>query len=272
MGDGVDQINGLAVPSLFDVAGKVVVVTGGSRGIGLMIASGFVANGAEVYITARSAGDCDAAAAQLNKLGPGKCASIPADLSKESECKRFTEEVKKRAGRCDVLICNAGANWAANLDTFPMDAWDKVQNLNLRSVFHLTQLFIPLLLVRGTPSSPSRVINIGSIDGLTSPSLETFAYSSSKAALHHLTHHLAAHLGPRGITINAVAPGPFQSKMMKATLERMGDQIAKRAPMKRIGRPGDMAGVCLFLASEAGSYVNGVVLPVDGGICISANL
>lgn len=158
------------------------------------------------------------------------------------------------AGTKSIL---SGANWAAALDEFPMDAFEKVMNLNLKAIFYLTQQFIPLLLAKGSLATPSRVINIGSIDGLSSPRLETFAYSSSKAALHHLTHHLAGHLGPRGITVNALAPGPFQSKMMKVTLERMGDQIAKTAPMRRIGRPGDMAGVCLFLSSEAGSYVVG---------------
>jgi NAD(P)-dependent dehydrogenase (short-subunit alcohol dehydrogenase family) len=146
------------------------------------------------------------------------------------------------------------SSWNSQFD----DVSSQVQTLNLRNIFYLTQQFVPLLLINGSNATPSRVINIGSIDGLSTPALETFAYSSSKAGLHHLGAHLAGHLGPRGITINTIAPGPFMSKMMKATLDRMGDKIAETAPMKRIGRPGDMAGVCLFLSSEAGSYVVGI--------------
>lgn len=176
-----------------------------------MIASGFVANGATVYVSARSKDVCDDAAAQLNAMGPGKCISVPADLSKEAECRKLVAAVKAGSGRCDVLVNNAGANWAAPLDTFPMEqGWDKVMNLNLRNIFYLTQQFIPLLTVRGTTASPSAVINVGSVDGLSTPTLETFAYSSSKAGLHHLTHHLAAHLGPRGITV-CLDPLPFLS-------------------------------------------------------------
>lgn len=253
--------------SLFDVNGKVVLVTGGSRGIGEMIARGFVDAGAKVYISSRKAEVCDALAQELS--ANGSCTSLPADLASEAECQRLANEIRAREDHLDVLVNNAGVTWGAPLDDYDEKAWERVLALNVKGVFHVTKFLRPLLDARGTAESPSRVINIGSIDGIHVPSMETFAYSASKAAVHQLTRHLAKALAPK-ITVNAIAPGPFPSKMMRSTLEAFGDEIAKAAPMKRIGQPSDMAGAAIFFASPAASYITGVILPVDGGIATLA--
>ena len=249
---------------LFSVRDKVTIVTGGSRGIGLMIARGFVEAGAKVYISSRKADACDAAAVDLSKSGT--CISIPADLGTEAGCRSLADQIAAREERVDVLVNNAGANWGAPLAEYSDASFDKVLALNLKGVFHLTRFLVPLLEKAATDDEPSRVINIGSIDGLQAPMLETFAYSSSKAAVHHLTRVLAHQLAPKRITVNAIAPGPFESKMMAATLERFGDSIRASCPLGRIGRPEDMAGTAIYLASRAAAYVTGSVLAVDGGI------
>ncbi len=249
---------------LFSVAGKVALVTGGSRGIGLMIARGLVEAGARVYVSSRKAEACDEAAAELS--GVGSCASLPADVSTQAGCERLASELAAREPCLHVLVNNAGANWGAPLAEYPDTAWDKVLALNLKAVFHLTRACLPLLEKAASPGDPARVINVGSVDGLHVPPLETFAYSSSKAAVHHLTRVLARQLAPRHVTVNAVAPGPFESKMMAATLERFRDAIVASCPLRRIGEPEDMAGVAIYLASRAGAYLTGAVIPVDGGI------
>jgi NAD(P)-dependent dehydrogenase (short-subunit alcohol dehydrogenase family) len=248
---------------LFSIAGKTAVVTGGSRGIGLMIARGFVEAGARVIISSRKADVCDEVAAELSKVG--ECEAIPADLSSEAECRRLAEAVAARLPSLDILVNNAGATWGAPLDQFDEAAWERVLALNVKGVYHLTKFLVPLLEAAGSADQPARVINIGSIDGIRVPMLETYSYSASKAAVHMLTRHLAKRLAP-AITVNAIAPGPFESKMMAATLDAFGEQIAAAAPLKRIGRPDDMAGAAIFLASRAGAYVTGAVVPVDGGI------
>lgn len=250
--------------TLFDLSGKTAVVTGGTRGIGLMMARGLLEAGARVYISSRKADACAAAADELGRYGP--VAAIPADLSTEEECLRLAREVGEREQALNVLVNNAGATWGAPLAEFPAAAWDKVVDLNLKAPFFLTRAFLPMLEAAGTHDDPARVINVGSIDGLHVPTLPTYSYSASKAGLHHLTRVLASELGPRQITVNAVAPGPFESKMMAATLKASGDEIAAMAPLRRIGRPDDMAGVAVYLASRAGSYVTGAVIPVDGGL------
>jgi NAD(P)-dependent dehydrogenase (short-subunit alcohol dehydrogenase family) len=252
---------------LFSIAGKTAVVTGGSRGIGLMIARGFVEAGAKVYVSSRKADVCEQVAAELREVG--QCTALPADLSTEAECRRLADEVAAREDRLDILVNNAGATWGAPLDDYDEKAWERVLALNVKGVFHLTKFLRPLLAKAGTADEPARVINIGSIDGIHVPMLETYAYSSSKAAVHQLTRHLAKHLAPE-ITVNAIAPGPFESKMMAATLNAFGDQIAASAPLKRIGRPDDMAGTAQFLASRAGAYLTGAIIPVDGGIATVA--
>jgi NAD(P)-dependent dehydrogenase (short-subunit alcohol dehydrogenase family) len=249
---------------LFSVEGKTAVVTGGSRGIGLMIARAFVEGGARVYVSSRKAEVCRQVAAELSRTG--ECLALPADLSSEAACRRLAAEVGEREERVQVLVNNAGATWGAPLEDYPAAAWDKVLDLNLKAPFFLTRAMLPLLEAAAAPGDPARVVNVGSIDGLRVPLMPTYAYSASKAGLHHLTRVLARELGPRGITVNAIAPGPFESKMMAETLRRFGDQIAAAAPLGRIGRPEDMAGAALYLASRAGAYVTGAVLPVDGGI------
>jgi NAD(P)-dependent dehydrogenase (short-subunit alcohol dehydrogenase family) len=249
---------------LFDLTGKVAVVTGGTRGIGLMMARGLLRAGARVYISSRKAEAGDAAVAEL--AAHGRAVSLPADLSREEECVRLAAEVADREDEVHILVNNAGATWGEPLQSFPGSAWDKVLDLNLKAPFFLTRAFLPLLEEAATDDDPARVVNVGSIDGLHVPPMHTYSYSTSKAALHHLTRVLAKELGPRRITVNAVAPGPFESKMMAATLETFGKEIAARSPLGRIGRPDDMAGVVVFLTSRAGSYVTGAVIPVDGGI------
>ena len=217
-----------------------------------------------MYISSRKADACAAAEQELSQYGP--VTAIPADLSTEPECVRLAQEIADREQALNILVNNAGATWGAPLAEFPAAAWDKAVDLNLKAPFFLTRAFLPLLEAAGTRDDPARVINIGSIDGLHVPSLPTYAYSASKAGLHHLTRVLARELGPRQITVNAVAPGPFESKMMAATLQALGDAIADAAPLRRIGRPDDMAGVAVYLASRAGAYVTGAVIPVDGGL------
>lgn len=248
---------------LFDVSDKVVVVTGGTRGIGRMIASGFVAGGADVIISSRKADACEQTAAELSEFG--RCHGIAADLSTEEGARGLCAKVSELHDHVDVLVNNAGATWGVPLAEHDTQSWNRVLDLNVQGVFHATKFFLDLLQANASAESPSRVINIGSIDGLRAPMLETYSYGASKAAVHHLTAHLAKFLAPN-ITVNAIAPGPFQSKMMAATLDAFGDQIAASTPMKRIGRPDDMAGTAIFLASRAGAYLTGTVIPVDGGI------
>jgi NAD(P)-dependent dehydrogenase (short-subunit alcohol dehydrogenase family) len=262
-----DTADPTAPADLFSVAGKTVVVTGGTRGIGRMIAAGFVAAGATVVVTSRKAEAVEAAVADLSRLGD--CTGLVSDLSDENGASLLAERISGDHQHVDVLVNNAGATWGAPLDEHDTASWDRVLNLNVQGIFHTTRFLLPLLEARATTDDPSRVINIGSIDGIHVPVLESYSYSASKAAVHQLTRHLAKRLAPT-ITVNAVAPGPFESKMMAATLEAFGDQIAAAAPLKRIGRPDDMAGVTIFLASRAGAYLTGAIIPVDGGIATTA--
>jgi NAD(P)-dependent dehydrogenase (short-subunit alcohol dehydrogenase family) len=252
------------VKDLFSIEGKTAVVTGGSQGIGLMIARGYVEAGAKVYISSRKKDVCDQVAAELSARGT--CISVPANLSTEAGAKALAQEIARHESALHILVNNAGANWGAPLAEYPDSAWDKVLTLNVKAPFFLIRELLGLLEKGARPGDPARVINIGSIDGLHVPRLETYAYSASKAGVHHMTRVLALALAPQGITVNAVAPGPFQSKMMAVTLERFHDVIVATCPLGRIGEPDDMAGVAIYLASRAGAYLTGAVIPVDGGI------
>jgi NAD(P)-dependent dehydrogenase (short-subunit alcohol dehydrogenase family) len=251
---------------LFSVTGKVAVVTGGSRGIGAMIASGLVRAGCRVYITARKKDACDAKAAELSAFG--ECTSLPLDLSAPGGAVDFIREISEREERLHILVNNAGATWGAPLAEYPLEAFDKLWNINVRALFALTVHSLPLLRAAAAAEDPARVINIGSIDGLGVPAMETYAYSTTKAGVHMLTRHLASRLAAESITVNAIAPGPFDSKMMAFALEdpQTRAAIAGNVPLGRIGEPDDMAGTVIFLASRAGRYLTGAVIPVDGGL------
>jgi len=250
--------------NLFSIEGKVAVVTGGSRGIGAMIARGYVENGAKTYISSRKADVCQAMAEELSQYG--ECIAIPADLSTNEGRDNLVKSVQEKESGIDILVNNAGANWVAPIDEFPESGWDKVMNINVKSIFFLTQKFLPLLRAGASHENPSSIINIASIDGMETSMLEIYAYAASKAGVIHLTRSLARHLASDNINVNAVAPGPFESKMMAETLKNFGDAIKESVPRKRIGEPEDMAGVAIFLASRAGSYITGVTIPVDGGM------
>ena len=252
-----------SINEMFSVAGKTAIVTGGSRGIGKMIAQGFVENGVKTYITARKAEACEATAAELST--GGVCIALPADISTTSGRNQFVEAIKQRESKIDILVNNAGAAWGASFEDYPDEGYDKVMNINVRAVFMLTRDLLPLLTKDASTGNPSRVINIGSIDGLRVSSTDNFAYGASKAAVHFLTRNLAVRLARKGLTINAIAPGPFESKMMAHTLAQFQDRIEKENPMGRIGSPRDMAGLALFLASPAATYMTGQVIALDGG-------
>ncbi len=256
----------MKIAELFDVSGKVAVVTGGSRGIGEMIAEGLVSNGVKVYITARKAEACDATAARLSTIG--ECISVPADLSTEEGVAAVVSEVGNNEDQLDILVNNAGAAWGAPIDEFPMGGFDKVLDINVKAPFLLTQQLLPKLRAAGTADDPARVIMTGSIDGLRVPVGDNFSYSASKAGIHMLARHMAHFLNDDHVTVNCIAPGPFESKMMGYLLDdpEVRSGIEASVPMRRIGRPEDIAGTVLFLASRAGSYLTGAVIPVDGGI------
>ncbi len=261
--------NSLKINDLFSVAGKTALVTGGSRGIGLMIAQAFVENGAKVYISARKASVCEEVAQSLSALGT--CIALPADLATQEGRNTIVKYLNEQESNLDILINNAGAAWGAPFETYPEEGYDKVMDINVKAIFMLTQQLLPLLEKNASTQNPARVINIGSIDGLSVSDLDNYAYGASKAAVHHLTKVLAVKLANKGITFNAIAPGPFESKMTEWMLGTMQEQIEASCPLGRIGSPGDMAGLALFLSSAAGAYVNGAVIPLDGGIHLGRN-
>jgi NAD(P)-dependent dehydrogenase (short-subunit alcohol dehydrogenase family) len=251
---------------LFDVSGKTALVTGGSRGIGLMIAGGLVQAGARVIVSSRKSADVQAAAQELSALGD--CHAIPADISTQEGAQALAAATRERFPSLDILVNNAGVVWGAPLEEFPAAGWQKILTTNVEGIFHLTVALLPQLRAAATVEDPARVINIGSIDGLRTPSVENYSYSASKAGVHMLTRHLAKRLASEHITVNAIAPGPFESKMMAWALEdpELRAGVEQEVPLGRIGRPDDVAGLTLLLASRAGAFMTGTVIPLDGGI------
>ena len=253
---------------LFSVAGKVALVTGAATGIGRMAATGLVQGGAHVLIASRKADACAAVAAEINALGgPGRAEGFGGDVSSEEGIAALVGEVKARTDRLHILVNNAGLTWGADLESFPYAAWQRVLNVNVTGLFHLTRELLPLLDAAAGDDDPARVINLGSVMGTQPMADGAYSYTASKAAVHHLTKTLAGEFADRRITVNAFAPGPFQSRM--TAFATAGDEnaarVGQRVPIGRIGRTDDIAGATLYLCSRAGSYVTGAILPIDGG-------
>ncbi|MDB3880953.1 SDR family oxidoreductase [Gammaproteobacteria bacterium] len=261
--------------NLFSIEGKVALITGGSRGIGEMIAAGFLANGAKVYISSRKAEVCDATAKRLQEEYGGECVSMPADLSNLEGINGLADKIAQE-GNLDILVNNAGASWGEPIDEYSEQGWDKVMDTNVKGVFFLTQKLLPLLRKSGTSEDPSRVINIGSIDGIKTGLFDAFSYGPSKAALHHLTRVLAASLVKENIIVNAIAPGPFPTWMLSTGVGGGGDvdidwsSIGDTNPRGRVGTPEDIAGLAIFLSSRAGAYTVGQTITCDGGVVASS--
>jgi NAD(P)-dependent dehydrogenase (short-subunit alcohol dehydrogenase family) len=252
----------MSTDALFDIRGKKALVTGGSRGIGYMIAEGFVKAGVDVVISSRNAHACAAAVGALEQFG--RVGAIPADLSEVDGCRRLMAEIGERFGSLDILVNNAGASWGAPLAEFPERGWDRVMDINVKGPFFLVQAALPLLTAASSEGDPSRVINIGSIDGISTPIWESYSYAASKAAVLHLTRHLAKVLAPR-VLVNAIAPGPFPSQMMTGALATAGDQIRSLPTLGRLGTADEIVGPAIFLAARASNYLVGATLIVDGG-------
>ena len=263
--------------NLFSIEGKTAVVTGGSRGIGEMITAGFLANGAKVYISSRKADACAATSERLMGEYGGECVPLPADLSKLEGIEALAAALGERESKLDILVNNAGATWGAPIDDFPEVGWDKVMDVNVKAIFFLTQKLLPLLRASATDEDPARVVNVGSVDGIKTPIFDNFSYGPSKAAVHHLTRVLAAHLVKENIIVNAIAPGPFPSWMLSAGVGFGGkvegqdwDSIGRRNPRGRVGTKEDIAGLAIFLCSRAGAYTVGETITCDGGAVASS--
>ena len=250
---------------LFSLEGRTALITGGSRGIGRMMAEGFLRQGATVYISARKAAACDATAAELSALGLGRCVSLPADVSTADGIQALVAAYNAREAALDILVNNAGAAWGAPFDEFPESGWDKVVDLNMKSPFFLTQALHSALKAGAASGQPAKVINVASIDGQSVNPQETYSYAASKAGLIHLSKRLALRLIEDNIVVNAICPGAFASEMNRDARDH-GDAVAARIPARRVGVDDDMAGAAIYLASRAGDYVVGTTLTVDGGV------
>ena len=251
-----------SMKGLFDLQGKVAVVTGGSRGIGAMIAQGFVEAGVKTYITARREEELNATAKALCEMG--ECIAIVSDLGTVEGLTAFAQEIASREEKLHILVNNAGASWGASIDEYPESGWDKVMDLNVKSLFFLTQKLLPQLRAAATAEDPARVINIGSVNGERYAGLKAYAYVASKSAVHHMSREIAADLAPDNINVNVIAPGFFPSKMTSHLLPHE-EELAKGIPRGRIGTAEDAAGTAIYLCSRASAWVTGNVLLLDGG-------
>ncbi len=266
----------MQIKDLFSIEGKVALVTGGSRGIGEMIAAGFLANGAKVYISSRKAEVCDATAERLSSEYGGECISLPGNLADLDGIDAVVGELRSRESKLDILVNNAGVSWGAPIEEFPEIGWDKVMDTNVKGVFFTIQRLLPLLEAAGTAEDPARVVNIGSIDGIQAPAFETFSYGPSKAAVHALSRQLGAKLVKRNVIVNAIAPGPFPTWMLSTGVGTGGDvegtdwdALGQTNPRGRVGTPEDIAGLAIFLCSRAGAFTVGDVITCDGGMVVS---
>ena len=253
---------------MFSLEGRVALVTGGSRGIGRMIAAGFIGQGAKVYISSRKHAQCDAAAEALSQ-GGGTCISLPQDVSTVEGCKALAARIGEAEPHLDILVNNAGAAWGADFDEFPESGWDKVLDLNLKSPFFLTQALHAKLAAGACQARPAKVILVASIDGIRLNPQETYSYHASKSGLIYLTRRMAARLVRDWIVVSGIAPGAFASDMNRDARDH-GDEVARRIPMRRIGVDDDMAGVAIYLAARAGDYVVGETIAVDGGVALAS--
>ena len=254
--------------NLFSLSGKVAVVTGGSRGIGAMIARGFIDSGVKTYITSRKLEELQATASQLSEFGD--CIAIQSDLSTLDGVKAFADAIKEREPEIHILVNNAGATWGAPIDEYPESGWDKVMDLNVKSIFFLTQQLLPVLRTAGNQQDPARVINISSINALANPLMPVYAYAASKDAVIHMTRHMAADLAREHINVNGIAPGFFHSKMTAGLLDQFEEQLLAKTPRGRMGEPEDMAGTAIYLSSRASAWVVGHTIVLDGGIIAAA--
>jgi NAD(P)-dependent dehydrogenase (short-subunit alcohol dehydrogenase family) len=257
--------------SLFSVTGKKALVTGGATGIGRMIATALVMGGADVMIASRKEAECEAAAAALNDLGgPGKAEGFAGNVATEAGVAELAAAVRQRTDKLAILVNNAGTSWGEPLETFPYQAWSRVFDVNVTGLFNLTRALLPLLDMAATDEDPARIINLGSIMGTQPLADGAYSYSASKAAVHHLTRIFAHEFAERRITVNAFAPGPFQSKMtaFATGTEEKARIVGDGVPLGRIGTPEDIAGATLYLCGRAGAYVTGAILPLDGGMTV----
>jgi NAD(P)-dependent dehydrogenase (short-subunit alcohol dehydrogenase family) len=253
---------------LFSVAGKTALVTGGATGIGRMFATGFASAGARVLIASRKGADCERVANEINGEGlSGKVEGFGGDVGSEQGVEALADAVRARTDKVHILVNNAGLSWGEPLETFPHAAWARVLNVNVTGLFHLTRLLLPLLEKAASHDDPARIINLGSVMGTQPIADGAYSYTASKAAVHHLTRTLATELAERRITVNAFAPGPFQSRMTAFATgsDEKAQHVGSRVPLGRIGRPEDIAGAAIYLCSRAGSYVTGAIIPIDGG-------
>ena len=260
------------MPDWFSIKDKVALITGGSRGIGEMIAQGFLMHGARIYISSRKAEACHAKAAQLAEATGGYCAAIPADCSRLEGIEHVVSKIAEVEPQLDILVNNAGASWGAPLERFPELGFDKVMDINVKGIFFMVQKCLPLLRAAASEEDPARIINIGSVDGIKTPSFENYSYGPSKAAVHHLTRQLGARLVREHIVMNAIAPGPFPSWMLSTGVGGGGDvantdwtAVARANPRGRLGTMEDIAGLAIFLSSRAGAYTVGETITCDGG-------